>query len=342
MRRPVLVVLLSAVVLAGPARATEPWPYEAECRAWADVPVPGRDIGDAPAGCDGQALYYGEDGRGLHADPVAARHCAYRERGTGEAIARQDRYFGGSGLLMMLYANGLGVKRNLPLARRFACEYGGAPAEVEGRLRRIDAIARGEVRDPMDLCDDITSGLMMGVCAGRGADVAQADRERQWDAVQATWTPAQRSALAELRKAAKAYFDNVASLENDMSGTARAAIATEAYERLDSALIADIERFERRERPRKVPADRARDDRTLNSVYHKVLAALDVAKRKDAYAFGTVTAEGVRTTQRSWLRYRDAWVALAAARWPATPAEVWLAWLSEARTKALVEAVGEE
>ena len=40
------------------------------------------------------------------------------------------------------------------------------------------------------------------------------------------------------------------------------------------------------------------------------------------------TSAGVRTTQRSWLRYRDAWVALAAVRWPALPQEVWLAWLS--------------
>lgn len=336
------LLLAAAAALPGLARADAPWPYEVECGKWADVAVPRQDIGSAPAGCDTTALYYGQDGHGLGADPVAARQCAYRERGTGKAIEAQDNAFGGSGVLMMLYANGQGVKRNIPLAKRFACEYGGAPAEVEGRLDHLDRIARGEDRDPVDLCDDITSGLMMGVCARRGADVAQAAREQRWAALQATWSPPQRAALAELRKAAKVYFDNVSTEETDMSGTARAAMAIDAFETLDKALLADVERFERRERPAKVPADFARDDKALNAVYRKVLAALDAAKKNDGYAFGTITADGLRTTQRSWLRYRDAWVALAAVRWPAMPKEVWLAWLTEARTRALVEAVGEE
>lgn len=340
--RPALVLLLLAAALPGLARADEPWPYEAQCRKWADVAVPKQDIGNAPADCDTQALYYGEDGKGLNADPVAARQCAYRERGTGKAIEEQANNFGGSGVLMMVYANGHGVKRNFPLAKRFACEYGGAPAEVEGRLAHIDDIAGGKSRDPIDLCDDITSGMMMGVCARRDADSAQSARERHWTALEASWTPPQRAALAALRKAAKDYFDNVAREETDMSGTARGALATDAYETLDVALLADVERFERRERPAKVPGDFARDDKTLNSVYRKILAALETAKKSDDFAYGTVTPDGIRTTQRSWLRYRDAWVAFAAVRYPATPKEVWLAWLSEARTKALVEIVGEE
>lgn len=340
--RPALVLLLLAAALPGLARAGEAWPYEAKCRTWADVAVPKQDIGNAPADCDTQALYYGEDGKGLKADPVAARQCAYRERGTGKAIEEQANNFGGSGVLMMVYANGHGVKRNFPLAKRFACEYGGAPAEVEGRLAHIDDIAGGKTRDPIDLCDDITSGMMMGVCARREADSAQSARERRWTALQGSWTPPQRAALGALRKAAKDYFDNVAREETDMSGTARGAMATEAYETLDVALLADVERFERRERPAKVPGDFARDDKALNSVYRKILAALEAAKKSDDFAYGTVTPDGIRTTQRSWLRYRDAWVAFAAVRYPATPKEVWLAWLSEARTKALVEIVGEE
>ncbi|MGN6153792.1 MAG: lysozyme inhibitor LprI family protein [Lysobacteraceae bacterium] len=337
--RPALALLLFAAALPGPSRADEPWPYEAQCRKWADVAVPKQDVGSAPAGCDTQALYYGEDGKGLKADPVAARQCAYRERGTGKAIQEQANNFGGSGVLMMLYANGRGVKRNIPLAKRFACEYGGAPFEVEARLAHLDAIAGGKDRDPIDLCDDITSGLMMGVCAGREADFAQSGRDRRWTALQAAWSPPQRAALAALRNAAKAYFDSVASEETDMSGTARGALATQAYETLDTALLADVERFERRERPAKVPGDFARDDKALNAVYRKVLATLDVSKKKDDFAYGTVTSDGVRATQRLWLRYRDAWAAFAAVRYPGTPKEVWLAWLSEARSKALVAIV---
>ena len=119
--RPTLGLLL--VLLAAPLSAADQWPYEAESRKWADVAIPLRDIGTAPAGCDTRTLYYGDDGQGHGRNDAAARHCAYRARAAGNNDA-----FDGSGVLMMLYANGRGVARNIPLARRFACEYEGAPA----------------------------------------------------------------------------------------------------------------------------------------------------------------------------------------------------------------------
>jgi hypothetical protein len=176
------------LAFALPAFAADDWPHEAACRQWAKVAVPKQDIGSAPASCDAQALYYGRDGKGDGRDFAAARHCAYRQRGTGAQIESQSEVFGGSGVLMMLYANGQGVKRNPALAKRFACEFGGAPAEVDGRLRHIDEIARGG--EPMDICDDVTSGMMMGFCSSRGADFARFERDRRWQALQAAWTPA--------------------------------------------------------------------------------------------------------------------------------------------------------
>ena len=56
--------------------------------------------------------------------------------------------------------------------------------------------------------------------------------------------------------------------------------------------------------------------------------------------YGTIQSEGVRETERLWLRYRDAWVAFAAARYPDTAADTWRAWLSRARARALSEIAG--
>ncbi|MBS0225781.1 MAG: DUF1311 domain-containing protein [Proteobacteria bacterium] len=339
MRNAVIIaigLLLSTPLLAAPLDDPQ-WPHEAECKKWADIPVPVRDIGNAPQQCDAEALYDGEDGKGR--DLVAARQCAYRERGTGAAIQQQGAVFGGSGLLMMLYANGEGVARNIPLAKRFACEYDGAPAEVSGRLEHLDAIASGKDRKSMDICDDITSGMMMGFCAARDGDSARAQREKRWTALQASWSPAQRDTLADMRKAAKAYFENVSREETDMSGTARGMLAENAYETLDKALLAEIEHFERG----KFPAMRAQDfagaDRTLNATYKKVLARLNAAT--DSSPYGTVTADGVRTTQRLWLGYRDAWVRFAATRYPAIAADAWRAWLTRDRNGALLEIISD-
>jgi hypothetical protein len=54
----------------------------------------------ALAGCDSEALYYGI---GTPADPVKARQCAWLERGEHDGMLR------GEVILMMIYANGLGV-----------------------------------------------------------------------------------------------------------------------------------------------------------------------------------------------------------------------------------------
>lgn len=305
------------------------------CAAWLQVPIPAADIGAADAGCGSGALYDGPDGTG--GDPVAARHCAYRERATAEAgMISDETVFGGSGVLTMLYANGQGVPRDLDLARRFACEYGGAPAELRGRLAHLQGIADGTETGPLHVCDDITSGLMAGFCAGRAAGFARHARNRDWRTLQAGWTPAQREAWRALRAAADTYFGDAAREEVDLSGTARSAIATQAREDLETALLDDVRRFEHGQRPASVAGDLEEEDRRLNATYRDVLAQLRTEQRDDGIGlFGTVTADGVRTTQRAWLRYREAWVRLAAARWPGTAADAWRAWLTQGRTTAL-------
>jgi uncharacterized protein YecT (DUF1311 family) len=333
-----LALFLLLMLPAMPALAGDEWPYQAECRKWADVPVPQRDIGSAPAGCDSETLYYGDDGDGRGRDLSAARQCAYRSRAAGDAGV-----FDGSGVLMMLYANGDGVERNIPLAKRFACEYEGAPAEVEGRLEHLDAIADGSDTQPIDICDDLTSGMMMGFCEARGADFARVVRADRWNALQSAWTPAQRSAWTALRRAADAYFESASTNEIDMSGTARGAFATQAYEVLDIALLDDVERFEEGARPDEKAGDFADADKALNAAYRSTRATLDAGKGKDGFGeYGTIDADGVRETQRLWLPYRDAWVAFAAARYPDTPADAWRAWLTRRRTEALGDIVSPE
>ena len=335
-----LTVIFLALSGTAAVRAGETPPYEIACRQWAEVAIPPQDVGTASPGCDSRLLYYGQDGEGLKHDYLAARHCAYAERAASgdrhSAFDGSDTAFGGSGMLMMLYANGRGVKPNLPLAKRLACEYGGAPMEIEGRLRHLDDIARGTDQAPFDLCDDITSGMMMGFCAGRSGDFAAIRRNVRWTALQSSWPPIQREALATLRTRAKIYFDHVSREETDMSGSMRGVFATEAFETLDRALLDDITHLESSKRLAQNAADFAQADKSLNDQYRQTLATLAAGKRHDGFGdYGTITPEGVRATQRSWLRYRDAWVRFAAVRWPTIHADAWKAWLTTERTQAL-------
>lgn len=327
-------LLLSLLLCVPTLQAAGRIDVEALCMPWREVQVPAADMGDAAPGCDTMTLYYGPDGSG--GDPVAARQCAYADRASGD-----DKVFGGSATLMMLYANGEGVPRDLPLARRFACEYGGATAEIQGRLDHLQQIEDGDVSARFDVCDDITSGYMAGFCVGREAGFAHEVRERDWQALQSDWTPVQRDAWRSLRTAADDYFQHAGSSEIDLSGTARAAFSVDARQTLEIQLIEDVQRFERGMRPTQTMADLAPADRALNAVYRSVRAQLqDGTAGREYSMFGTVTADGVRNTQRAWLRYRDAWIAFAATRWPNTATDAWRAWLTESRTAMLETITG--
>jgi uncharacterized protein YecT (DUF1311 family) len=45
----------------------------------------------------------------------------------------------------------------------------------------------------------------------------------------------------------------------------------------------------------------------------------------------------VQATQKAWLKYRDAWVALGAARYPHVSSEAWMTWTTRKRTAQLKE-----
>ena len=52
---------------------------------------------------------------------------------------------------------------------------------------------------------------------------------------------------------------------------------------------------------------------------------------------GTIRPEGIRDTERVWIRYRDAWVAFGAKRYPSVPADAWRTWATTERERQLRE-----
>lgn len=308
-----------------------------ECAALARTAIPASDMPDAAsraglAGCESEALYYADGGK---PDYEQARLCAYVERDAGNEVM-----FGGSAVLMMIYANGDGVARNLALAKKFACEVEGAPAELDGRLEHLDAMAGSSGKsERFDLCDDITSGYMMGFCASRGAEAAKVDRDRRVTALTATWSAAERAAFAKVRMAADAYFDASVDGEVDMSGTARGAMAVGAREALEDALVSALDAFGKGQLPQGGAAEFAAADQQLNANY---TAAMNYYKAQAAEGTaGSVNPEGIRGAERAWIRYRDAWVAFGAQKYPAVGADAWRTYFTRERAQALKDLVGE-
>jgi uncharacterized protein YecT (DUF1311 family) len=307
------------------------------CAALARLAIPAADMPDAAArtrlaGCESEGFYYADGGQ---PDYAQARLCAFAERDAGD-----DLMFGGSAVLMMIYANGDGVARNIELAKKFACAVEGSPAELDGRLEHLDAMAGSPgKRERFDLCDDITSGYMMGFCASRGADAAKVDRDRRVTALTASWSATERAAFAKVRAAADAYFEACVDGEVDMSGTGRGAMAVGAREGLEDALVSALDAFGKGQLPQGGAAEFAAADKQLNANY---TAAMNYYKAQAAEGTaGSVKPEGIRGAERAWIRYRDAWVAFGAQKYPAVGADAWRAYFTRERAQALKDLVGE-
>jgi len=310
-----------------PAQAQSPTP--AACAAPQHTAVPPADTPDLRTqktlqACDAEALYYGF---GQRPDFTQARQCAYLQRAKND---NSSGPFQGAAILSMIYANGQGVPRNYPLALKFACEAGGAPAEVASRTQHLATLARGTSQSEFDFCDDITSGYMEGFCAQRDARFRNAKRSQQLGELIYHWSAAKRKAFGELQSAAQHFFEVRAEAEVDLSGSGRAAFEIEERGKLNDDFTAALDQFERGKLPAATQAEFARADQQLNAIYARALSVCSKAPQD-----GSVTADGIRSSQRAWLLYRDAWVKFGSLAYPKVSAVSWQAWTTEQRIRQL-------
>jgi hypothetical protein len=215
------------------------------------------------------------------------------------------------------------------VATHLACEESWAPAEAHARVLHLDRLKRDPRAAPdFEYCDHVTSGYAAGFCAGHGARIAQARRDAAIAALTAAWTPAEKAALTRLRIAAEAYAEAHAQGEVDGSGTLRIALWIEAQQEVLDEMLARLRRLEA---GGVTWGDFRSADARLNADYRKVMNA----PASETQFWGTISKEGIRDAQRAWLRYRDAFLALAAVRYPQANRDALAAFLTAERIRKL-------
>ena len=329
------LAVVGAALLAAPQTwdwgdETE-WPEfeetKAICRSVRDHAPPSSDQPRTNAarslrGCDSEALYYGI---GRPADAERARQCAFLEMAAGD-----ERVFGGRAMLMTIYANGVGVERDLDLAIHLACGIEGAPAEVDGRVRRLaERRETGWTGRDFHLCDDVTSGLMMGHCAGHEARIAGARREAALATLVSDWSPRERIGLEPLRRAHEAYVSAHGAGEVDLSGTMRGALQIGEEESLRAEFLDMLGRLDAGRAPVHFRGAFQTADAELNRLYRERI------RSESGDCAGCVTRAGITSAQRAWLAYRDAFLRFAAVRFPRVSRDSLATWLTRQRIERL-------
>ena len=251
--------------------------------------------------CDATELYY------LKRDQDSTSSAEWRQVHDCAEATSDDA------VLMMLYANGYGVARDLERAVYHACKLDSAKAEMEIRVGYLASAAAASDGQPFDLCDHITSGRMGGICAAISQGRAERVRAALLDRFAAGLPLGARQAFARLRAAAAAFTRKSAG-EVDMTGTGGPGFTFRHSGRRAEEFLDTLQKAAGGKLPAASPAQFAQLDRELNDVYRKLL---DTPSEQDTHPErirgSTVTRADVRGAERAWLAYRDAWEAFITA-----------------------------
>lgn len=329
-----LQVLLFASVLLAAGAAAAPYPnltapvkeipakaeWYQQCLRVRTLRPP---VGDLPGRgsierCNATELYYDTQNMAAptDADWNQVRECAFRTNN--------------SGVLMMLYANGIGVAASPGLAVRYACSTESSVTEMKGRLAHLRSKTAGE---NFDLCDDVTGGTTMGFCASVRERQREKLRSAQFAAMTKAWSAREQLGFEMASKAAHYFAQQRFEHETDLGGPARGAMQVEAIAAERDRFSTDIEDFERGKTPQFTEAEfKALEDK-MNEVYDRFMQG----RAGPGSYLGTIRKSGVERTQRAWLAYRDAMELFGSIKYPSVPASGWRALLTSRRLKQLSE-----
>lgn len=227
-----------------------------------------------------------------------------------------------------IYANGWGVSRNAKLAISLLCRNDGVPAEQWASVAYVHRTRNdAKLESEFDYCDFATSGLTEGYCAQERKRVADKKRNLGFQSLMAGWKPAQKTAFSNLLDASDQFILEHSESEFDQRGTLSAALQESLKQELQEELRFDVFAFEAGHMPGR--ADFAKADKDLNVLYANIM------KQPRLEDGGTVTLEGIRKTQRKWIKYRDAWMAFMTSRYLLARDEEWAGWLTRRRIEQL-------
>lgn len=315
-----ILVANGALAITAVSQAT-PAKLPADCSAYASISLPAEaKQAPVPKASPACASYRSYRGIGRSVNYSEARACAWQERLAQKADFGQNQkeprawVIGGSLILADIYFNGAGVKRNLPLAIRFACESDEAMAKLAlPEIEKLNGLPRAH--EPFEFCDYAASTFTMNFCSGYASEIEDDRRSRYYNSLKSSMTPEQQEAFEKLLAAQSAYIEAHVS-EVYQGGTIRVIRTIGSQSILQDLFRTEVVHFERKKWPVLSSRQITTADALLQREYKKTLQQLR-AQTTEAIEDGAVTADHLSSVEETWEAYRDAWVAFAHLRYPA-------------------------
>jgi uncharacterized protein YecT (DUF1311 family) len=269
-------------------------------------------------------------------DAVIARKCAFVQIDQSKIKGEADFGISGEVVLIMAYANGIGVKKNLDVAIHFACALDGNEHWRDSQDDLVTALNMKKTANDnskiFDVCDH-AAGPIGSQCIARDRFRAEIKFEEKFREIQIKWSKSEIYLWQNMFKLFSKYVFQRSISEIDGRGTAYTSMVESDEKDQKGAFFSDVLNFFSGKTPKFIPGEFAKADRELNEVYKQTLK--NILDNTDQ---GTgISVDAVKKTQRAWIKFRDAWVAFAKEKFPSTNPEVWLLWLTQNRTKMLLQ-----
>lgn len=266
-------------------------------------------------GCKPRDLYYGI--LGSKKDPVKARLCALSSKQNS-----------GTDFLMMIYANGMGVKRDLDLATHYACTIEGAAAfESKGRVEHLQAL-KSKPKETFDYCDDITSSYGTSYCAYIRNQISEAKRKARIRQMADKWPEDQRYVFDYLEIMRDNYVEASGFNEIDSSGSLSGYYAIQHRGSLTDAFYTVLDKVTGTGKIPRQSLTHHQATTTLEKNYRRLM-------KNNGSKYGTVKRDNIAATQPEWESYRDAWINFVKTYYPKVSAEQLDTWLMAQRIAVL-------
>lgn len=320
------VALIGSAAIACAQSQTTVLNLTDDCSAYSSVPLPQEsEQAKAPSESPSCASYRSYRGIGRPVDYARARACAWRERLAQQKELGQNQaeptawVVGGSLILANMYVNGTGVKKNIPLAMRLACE--SEPAMLRLALPDLKNFETSpHAKGPFEFCRYAMTTFTMGFCSDYMSQIEADRRTRFYASSKSKMNPPQQIAFEKLLTASEAYFDAHGS-EVDQGGTIRAIRTIGSEDILRNLFHTEFVHFERKKWPALTEKRIAAADSLMTREYAFKRQQLR-NKAKEEIDEGVVTTDGLAKAQASWERYREAWVSFARLRYPSEAAAI--------------------
>jgi uncharacterized protein YecT (DUF1311 family) len=284
---------------------------------------------------DGLNLYYSDSPRHFE----EARLCALQQLGIfrkkDSPAGSPDDLNSADGTIVltlaMIYANGEGVRRNLPLARQFVCEDGDEVA-TPSRNEMLDEFDKA-VKDNgrFDACADGDFGRRFSyLCLGLQDSQASEEIIAREKAISASLSPTLKASFMALRATQNKFQEAFLRMQSaGCEGGSGCGPIMEDYElAVARSWLGALKAIQADSPPCSGVSASAflKLDAEINNRYKELLR--DDAQQT-AELSGVSIASSDRAADRAWLAYRDAWVRFGHLRWPSVPADQWRAWQTQ-------------